>query len=182
MSFKVRKAVVSDAVEMAYTKMNAFRESYGEVFPAEYIERSTDFEEMYFAYQKAIIQNRDEMFVVIYNNVMVGMFTVKDCEDEDLAGKASEISDMYFLPAYWNKGYGKRTFRYVRKAVKSAKHEYAVVWVPKMNTRATYYFEVCGFEADGNSRTQKPDGDFSYEEIRMVRKEELRPAPKTSEI
>ena len=182
MSFKVRKAVVSDAVEMAYTKMNAFKESYSEHFPAEYIERSTDFEEMYFAYQKAIIQSRDEMYVVIYNNIMVGMFTEKDCTDEDYSDKASEISDMYFLPAYWNKGYGKRTFRYVRKAVKSAKHEYAVVWVPKINTRAKYYFEVCGFEADGKSRINKPTEDFSYEEIRMIRREELKAKPKTSEI
>lgn len=173
MSFKVRKAVVSDAVEMAYTKMNAFRESYAEVFPSEYIQKSTEFEEMYFAYQKAIIQNRDEMYVVIYNNVMVGMFTVSDCKDEDYKGIASEISDMYFLPAYWNKGYGKRTYRYIRKAVKGAKHEYAVAWVPKTNTRAKYYFEVCGFTPDGKTRTVDADG-FSYEEIRMVRKEELR--------
>lgn len=174
MSFKVRKALASDAVEMAYTKMNAFKESYKEVFPSEYIEKSTYFEEMYYSYQKAIIKSKDMLFVVIYNNIMVGMFTVKECEDSDYKGIASELCDMYFLPAYWNKGYGKRTFRYVRKAVKSIKHEYTVVWVPKMNTRAKYFFEVCGFVADGKEREVKASDTFSYDEIRMVRKEELK--------
>lgn len=175
MSFKVRKAAASDAVEMAYTKMNAFRESYAETFPAEFIDKSTEFEEMYFAYQRAVIQKTNTLYVVIYNNVMVGMFSVKDCGDSDYAGRASEICDMYFLPAYWNKGYGKRTFRYIRKTVRSKKHDYMVVWLPKTNTRAKYFFEVCGFAADGESRTVKVSDGFSYEEIRMVRHEE----PKT---
>ena len=86
MSFKVRKALASDAVEMAYTKMNAFKESYKEVFHSEYIEKSTYFEEMYYSYQKAIIKSKDMLFVVIYNNIMVGMFTVKECEDPDYKG------------------------------------------------------------------------------------------------
>lgn len=181
MSFKVRKAVVSDAVEMAYTKMNAFRESYNEFFPAEYIIKLTDFEEMYFSYQRAIINGGDLHYVIIYNNVMVGMFAIKDSEDPDYKGKAAELCDMYFLPAYWNKGYGKRAFRYVRKAVKSLKKEYTVVWVPKMNTRAKYFFEVCGFVEDGNIRTVETECNFSFNEVRMVRKEELKTKPESEQ-
>ena len=90
-------------------------------------------------------------------------------ESEVQSSRAKEIlsEDVY-------KRQGKRTFRYVRKAVKSIKHEYTVVWVPKMNTRAKYFFEVCGFVADGKEREVKVSDTFSYDEIRMVRKEELK--------
>lgn len=174
MSFKVRKAVASDAVEMAYTKMNAFKEAYNEVFPSDYIEKYTHFEEMYFAYQSAIMQSKDIFYVVVYNNVMVGMFVIKECGDEDYRGNAAELCDVYFLPAYWNKGYGKRAFRYIRKAVKSCKYEYTVVWLPKVNTRAKYFFEICGFIEDGKTRMNNSSEDFSFEEIRMIRKEEIK--------
>ena len=113
MSFKVRRAIPSDAVEMAYTKMNAWREAYPEILPQTFIDKNTDFEELYFAYQKATLQSGHTIFVVLYNNILVGMFEVKKNSEPDFDDTACELCEMYYLPMYWNKGYGKRSYRSV---------------------------------------------------------------------
>ena len=171
MSFKVRRAVPSDAVEMAYTKMNAWREAYPEILPQEYIEKNTEFEELYFSYQKSTLQPGHTIYTVLFNNILVGMFEIKKGTEEDLGEDACELTEMYYLPMYWNKGYGKRTYRYIKKIVKSKKFKKVYLWVFTKNTRAKYFFEVCGFTCDGATRTVQVSPTETVEQIRMVKDE-----------
>lgn len=171
MSFKVRRAIPSDAVEMAYTKMNAWREAYPEILPQSYIEKNTEFEELYFAYQKATLQVGHTIFVVLFNNILVGIFEIEKNTEPDFDENTCELTEMYYLPMYWNKGYGKRTYRYIKKIVKTRKYSKLYVWVMERNTRAKYFFEVCGFVPDGTTRNVKVSGTDEVVEIRMVKEE-----------
>lgn len=171
MSFKVRRAIPSDSVELAYTKMNAWREAYPELLPKEFIEKNTNFEELYFAYQKATLQSGHAIFVVLYNNILVGMFEIRKGTAPEIEGNPCELLDMNYLPMYWNKGYGKRTYRYIKKIVKARKYDKIYLWVLSTNTRAKYFFEVCGFKPDGAVRKVKTGENTEAEEIRMVKDE-----------
>ncbi len=169
MSFKVVRAVPADAVEMAYTKLNAWKECYNELLPLAYIEKETEFEENYFTYQKLALQPGHMMFVIMLNNVMVGMFELKGNSESDLSDEYCQLDSLYFLPMYWNKGFGKRAFRYIKKIVKTRKYSKIYLWTFAKNTRAKYFFEICGFRADGHSRIVKVAPDTEVEQIRMVR-------------
>ena len=171
MSFKVVRAVPADAVEMAYTKLNAWKECYSELLPASYIEKETEFEENYFTYQKLALQPGHMMFVIMFNNVMVGMFELKNNSEPDFNDEYCQLDSLYFLPMYWNKGFGKRAFRYVKKIVKTRKYSKIYLWTFAKNTRAKYFFEICGFRADGHSRTVQVSPDSTVEQIRMVRED-----------
>lgn len=169
MSFKVTRAIPSDAVEMAYTKLNAWKECYNEILPAPYIEKETEFEENYFTYQRKALQTGHMMFVIKFNNVMVGMFTLSNNSETDLADDFCQLDEMYFLPMYWNKGYGKRAFRYVKKISKIRKFSGIYLWTYARNTRAKYFFEICGFKPDGHTRMVEVGDGVEIEQIRMVK-------------
>ena len=171
MSFKVVRAVPADAVEMAYTKLNAWKECYAELLPLSYIEKETEFEENYFTYQKLALQPGHMMFVIMFNNVMVGMFELKGNSEEDLNDEYCQLDNLYFLPMYWNKGFGKRAFRYVKKIAKTRKYSKIYLWTFAKNTRAKYFFEICGFKPDGHSRKVRVSPDEEVEQIRMVRED-----------
>lgn len=168
MSFKIVKASGADAVDMAYIKQNAWKESYYDLLPADYIESQTEFELNYFNFQKKSISDKNSLYVANVNNVIVGMFEIKKNSEEDFDDTYVQIDNVCILPTYWNRGFGKKTFKSIRKILKSRKIINAYVWIFPQNSRSRYFFEKCGFVADGKERTVEFSNGSSLQQVRMV--------------
>ena len=171
MSLKIVKANTLDAVEMAYIKLNTWKVCYAELLPRDYIDTETGFEQNYFNFQKSTLRSGHSIYVVKYNYIIIGMFELSDGKDEDVSGSSCQISYIYVLPDYWNKGFGKRIFRYIKKSAKAKKYDTVYLWNFRGNTRADYFFSECGFVADGAvKRIDIGRGCFANQ-YRMVRRD-----------
>lgn len=170
MSFNIVKASHGEAVDMAYIKLNAWRESYYELLPSEYLDKQTEFEQNYFNFQKKAMDRQKSLFAIYVNNVVVGLYEIKPNSEEDLEDVCVQIDNVCILPAYWNRGFGQKAIRHARKYLRASRVPKAYVWIFPQNSRARYFFEKCGFVADGKEREiPLPDGG-SIKQVRMVMK------------
>lgn len=153
MSFKIRRAVIQDAAELAYIRINAWNEAYRELIPPQTLEDATKFEDNYVMYQKEILKPGHTLHVALYNNIPIGVFSLDKSEDADMSEDTCELKEINFIPQYWNKGLGKRTYKSIRKIAKMRRFTKVSCWVYERNTRARHFFETCGFTDEGARRT-----------------------------
>jgi len=79
---------------------------------------------------------------------MIGRLIFNRCHDEDKTN-AGEITAIYLLADFWNKGYGKQMMHFALDALKNLGFSEVVVWALVNNTRALRFYEKFGFSYDG---------------------------------
>ncbi len=169
MSIKIVKATTLDAVEMAYIKQNTWKACYPEILPRDYIDTETGFEQNYFNFQNTILRSVHSTYVVKFNNIIIGMLELLPGTEKDLEGNVCQLAYIYVLPDYWNKGFGKRIFRFIKKTVKAKKYDTLYLWNFRGNIRADYFFTECGFVTDGVVKSVDMGKGRFAEKYRMVR-------------
>lgn len=170
MSVKILKAHALDAVELAYIKQNAWKSGYNSFLPRDYIDSETDFEQSYFNFQNILLHTSKDIYIVKFNNIAIGIFELAKGTDTDIEGNACQLVYVYLLPEYWDKGFGKRIFRNIRKFTKADKYEMLYLWNFTGNTRADAFFKKCGFVSDGATKRIDIGNGRYAEKYRMVRK------------
>jgi ribosomal protein S18 acetylase RimI-like enzyme len=180
MSFKIRRAAIQDAAELAYIRINAWNEAYRELLPPQTLEEATRFEDNYVMYQKEILKPGHTLHVALYNNIPIGVFSLEKTEDKDLSEETCELKEIYFLPQYWNKGLGKRTYKSIRKIIKMRGFTNVSCWVYERNTRARHFFETLGFSLEGSKRITEIG--IPIEEIRYLKTEFEKDSKETENV
>ena len=83
-----------------------------------------------------------------HNGNIIGRLVKNKSRDEDKAD-AGEISAMYLLSEYWDKGYGREMMDFSLSELKRMGHNEVILWVLEANSRARLFYEKCGFTFDG---------------------------------
>ena len=140
---KIIEADVLDADLVGYIHSTAWKQAYMDMFPIEYLEadtpdiRAREFRESY--------MDKGIHYYLIYEDEMV-VGIVKVILKEN---KVCEISSLYILAEYRNKGYGKQVVAYLRNVLHQDK---IYLWVLEENLKARRFYENNGFNLTGKTK------------------------------
>ena len=139
---KIIEAAKTDAQTVGYVHSTAWKQTYMDIFPTEYLKQDTPQKRT-----EEFLSSTDEgnMYFILYEEDMaVGMMKV--LKDSDAT---YEISALYLLKEYRNKGYGRQAVAYLDEVLKPKK---LFLWVLKENEKARYFYEKNGFGFTGKIR------------------------------
>lgn len=109
-------------------------------------------------YFQSQMQNPDNhYFLICQAKTPIGMISLNHSADSD----AGEIMQLYFLPEYCGKGYGKKAMdfgiAYLQKhGVRTIK-----LWVMNINERAKRFYQSCGFSYTGIEKELDPSRNLT---------------------
>lgn len=141
---KVIKADINDANVVGYVHSTAWKQAYEDMFPTEYLyadtpdKRTQEFLESY---------SKEEIYYYLMyeDEKAVGIVKLICTESENF-----EISSLYILAGYRNKGYGRQAIAYLKDRFNKGKLQ---LWVLEGNRKARQFYENNGFRDTGKTRS-----------------------------
>ncbi|MHB1484312.1 MAG: GNAT family N-acetyltransferase [Saccharofermentanales bacterium] len=163
--FSIRKAVPSDADDMAYIICESWKSAYKDIITPEELERKTDIEKRKALFRETIPAGKGYYLIAFTDDVPCGLCYFCDSRDDDMAGFA-EIVAFYTLEEYWGRGIGKKIMDSALSEISRLGYNNVMLWVFEKNARARKFYEKCGFVCDNKTK----DSIFGkVKEIRYVR-------------
>lgn len=99
---------------------------------------------------------------------IVGFAHVSPSRDDDAGPTVGEVTAIYLLPEFWNRGIGRALFERAMETLRLAGFVAATLWVLDTNTRARRFYDAAGWTPDGASKVDER-GTFSLHEVRYRR-------------
>ena len=147
MEFSIRKAVINEAHDFALCKIRAWQSAYRGIIPDEYL-NNMSVEKYAELYKKWMENPNAEYYFAMCNDEIAGILVLSKCDNDDKQN-AGDITAIYLLEPYWNKGYGRIMMNYAINRLKSLLYEEITIWSLEKNARAHEFFEKFGFALDG---------------------------------
>ena len=150
MSFVIRRVFPEDAYEYTAVHTACWQNAYTGIISDEYFENMAAAQDQRAEkIKQAFLDPGDnEFYCAMYEDKMIGRLIFNRCHDEDKTN-AGEITAIYLLADFWNKGYGKQMMHFALDALKNLGFSEVVVWALVNNTRALRFYEKFGFSYDG---------------------------------
>ncbi len=167
----IRYATKKDAKHIAEIQVEAWREGYKGIMPAEYL-KSLSVKEKTKLWDDALSKPGKGINMVIESNDAVSGFSVYGpARDKELSNKnMGELVSLNISPVLWGNGLGLALTKYVIDSAYEYKWNFLCLWVIKKNTRARKVHERMGFLIDGRERTDTKLTGQELHEIRYVRR------------
>lgn len=139
---KIIKAAAEHAELVGYVHSNAWKSTYQNLFPKQYLEMGT-IERRKEEFLNSVTNDNIQYYLVLENDIAVGIIKI-------LTGNnICEIASIYFLTEYRNKGYGTETLNYLKKIYPE---HMIFLWVLKENVKARHFYDKSGFKETGETR------------------------------
>lgn len=139
---KIIRATIEHVDMVGYVHSNAWKSTYQNIFSKEYLETDT-INKRKEEFMDSLDNNNIQYYLVTENDNAIGI--VKLVTKDNIC----EISSIYFLKKYRNKGYGTETINYLKKKY----HNYRIVlWVLKNNLNARRFYKKNQFVETGETR------------------------------
>ena len=150
MSIIIHRVVPEDAYEYTAVHSACWRDAYAGIISDEYLsDMAAEQDQRAEKIRQTLLDPGDiEFYCAAYEGKMIGRLIFNRCHDEDKSN-AGEITAIYLLAEFWDKGYGKQMMNFALDALKSLGYSEVIVWVLVNNTRALRFYEKCGFLYDG---------------------------------
>jgi ribosomal protein S18 acetylase RimI-like enzyme len=149
MSFIIRRVFPEDAYEYTAVHSACWLDAYTGIVSDEYLaDMAATQDQRTKNIRRTLLDPGDnEFYCAVYEGKMIGRLIFNKCHDKDKSN-AGEITAIYLLADFWDKGYGKQMMNFALDALKSLGYSEVVVWVLVNNTRALRFYEKCGFSYD----------------------------------
>jgi GNAT superfamily N-acetyltransferase len=159
LDFTIRPATREDAPAIARVHILGWQQAYRGQLPDAFLEALDANLERRTANWAAQIdrasQSGRRVRVAEQDGSLVGFvgFGPADGEAEDL--KLGEIYAIYLDSAHWGRGIGRSLFRSATQELRGAGFNAAVLWVLETNERARRFYEIAGWNPDGQTRREE---------------------------
>ena len=161
-SIEIRKAVLSDAADIAAILCDSWRSAYKDIIMPEELERNTNLEARTKMFERMMSSVVGYYTIAIMNGTPCGVVSYNKSRDADLSDYA-EVIAIYALETYWGSGIGKLMMDYALAELKRLGFERVMLWTFEANARARWFYEKRGFAADG---AVKDSGFGNAKEVR----------------
>jgi len=163
----IRKAILSDAKEIAKINIISWQAAYRGMLPDDYLEnlsiRRT--EELW---KTRLTEKQVHTLVYEHENHVVGFASYGASRDEDVATeKTGEIYSIYLDPGEWRKGYGKALTNAAIASLEVQGFSNVMLWVLDKNKRGIAFYEALGFENDGAQKIEIRKNGIELKEFRF---------------
>jgi RimJ/RimL family protein N-acetyltransferase len=151
MTVIIRKAIISDAEQMANIHARSWEAAYANIIPqnaiAETNARRSDLWNRILSKEGGSFK-----FAICNGEKVIGLLTFGESRDEDADTNTLEIYSIYLLPEYLGKGFGKSAMDFVNLFAKNNGYIKITLWVLEENYRARRFYEKCGYAFDGTEK------------------------------
>lgn len=163
----VRRAVPSDAMEVARIHVRSWQSGYRGVLSQDYLDalRPEDRASRYTF--DSVDSDGPFTLVAVNGDVVTGLVTVGWLRDGDLPA-AGEVWAIYVDPPRWNEGIGQTLMFEGTTWLRRRGYATAALWVLSANARARRFYERGGWVLDGCERIDAV-GDRLVLEVRYQR-------------
>ncbi len=171
----IRMAEPDDAMAVARVHVRSWQAAYRGLIPDVVLDglRAEDRAQRYdFSHHDPL---KPKTLVAIDHVGICGFATSSPSRDADLPDHG-ELCALYVDPEYWGHGAGVALMKAARQQMVEQGFRGALLWLLAGNERASRFYEIDGWRADGERRTAEVWG-LALNEVRMVRKPDAsRPA------
>ena len=136
------EATCDDAEIVGDVHSLAWKQAYKDIFSTEYIVADTSVKRKQ-EFLESICKDGFKYYLVYENDCCVGVVKVI------LINSMCEISSIYFLQEFRNKGLGTEVITQIKEIYKDYR---MVLWTLEINTLARRFYEKNGFVLTGNTR------------------------------
>jgi ribosomal protein S18 acetylase RimI-like enzyme len=150
---RIRPAEPSHAMAIARVHVRAWQVAYRSLMPQDYLDqlRPEDRAERYdFTHQDPL---KPYTIVACDGDVILGFATTMPSRDEDLSDYG-ELCALHVDPEQQGRGIGAALIAAARNHLAQSGFRQACLWVLEGNARATRFYEIDGWAADGKRKTE----------------------------
>ena len=150
----IRLAIPDDAPVIAEILMRSWEVAYGDIIPADFIQKRNSVRVEQF--KQAITEENNTYYTIQTDGKTVGYMRVVNLLNDD--GSESEVSDLeqiYLHPDYYRQGIGTQAMSFAYSLARSSRKTTMIVWVLAENTAAIKFYKKCGFVADGERKKRE---------------------------
>lgn len=168
----VRVAWADDAAAIAAVQVEAWRQEYAEVLPADLL-ASLDAEAFAAGWHQALTRPEDarnRVLVALERATVRGYAVTGPSPDPDAdPGTDGEISDLVVHPAHRRAGHGSRLLQACIDTLRADKFLRGVCWLTSTDDARRRFLAEAGWDADGAHRELdlRGDGAVRVRQIRM---------------
>ena len=137
MRVDIRPAIYPDLPKLADVKLSAREEDPNDVRFGSELQYLTEF-----------LDEHQSVFVLLVDKEPIAFCAVRDCHEKPFVGYAY-VKDLYVLPQFQNKGYGKKLLMHTLRTMRSSGYMNAVLQTAESNAGARRFYERFGFEKRG---------------------------------
>lgn len=153
----VRPALASDAPAIAAVHVQAWRETYAHLMPADFL-AALDVERRAAGWTEVIADDVTDVFVALADTEVIGWATAGAGRDPGGAG-TRELEGIYLVNAAYGSGAGQQLLD------AAVGNEPAHLWMADDNPRAEAFYRRNGFARDGAEAVRS----FGPVDVRLVR-------------
>jgi len=164
MNITIRLAVPADAPDMAEVGIRSWEVAYKDIIPAEYIRERNATRSKQFK----IPDDNTTKYVIQKDSKIIGIMTIDRSYDDDLDDSFYDLQAIYLHPDYYRRGIGSQAMEFAYDIARNLGKTAMTVWLLADNHNAKNFYEKCGFNADGKTKTK--DYGKTLTLIRMRRK------------
>lgn len=148
MNVDIKIATISDAETISAIYSQSWKEAYRGMVPSKYLEElKCDFWTLNF--EEWISTGVFTTKIICEKKSPVGAIAYGKSRDEKYK-EFGEIASLYIHPNYYRKGYGNKLLRQAIVELKTRGFEGVYLWVLRENNRARKFYEINGFQNNGD--------------------------------
>jgi len=157
----IRKATIEDAEAIARIHVQAWREAYRGIIPAEYLAGLS--EEMKAAFwRQQLASGRSVTLVALDGEKVVGWASGGPSQSAESTA-VREIFAIYISPSVWRRGVGRKLMQEIETALLGTGP--IILWVLRANQSAFQFYEKLGYHHDGGEKA----ADFGGVRLQALR-------------
>ncbi len=168
MTIRVRKAVLTDAPQIAKIHIETWQDAYKGLIPADFLKKLS-IRERTAKWRKILSdpKGKGTTLVVCLEEKVLGWAAVGPCRDEDLGETVGELWGIYVHPSVQRQGLGKALLQKGFSLLRRKGFKKATLWVLESNAAGRAFYESQGWKVEGKTKSEKRE-NFTLDEIRYL--------------
>ena len=154
----IRLARPTDARMIAQLHIRSWQQAYRGQLPDSFLLELADTLARRITHWAALLDNASQsghrVLVAEQDGSLIGFVTFGPADGQPTDLKLGEVQAIYLDSAYWGRGYGRALFQAAMAGLRDAGFREAVLWVLETNKRARRFYEIAGWKADGQTKTE----------------------------
>lgn len=155
----IRRAREADARGMAEVHLRTWREEYRDKLPPAYLEAlSIEARETFWREELHALAPDRRPWVAESSGEIVGFVSTGAARDESARPLTGEVYALHVLPDCWDRGVGSSLLAHAEHDLNAHGYDEALFWVMAENRRERTFYEMAGWQADGEIRCDTVGG------------------------
>ena len=153
----IRRAVRTDADELAETAISAWREGFRGIVP-ERIDPKRAWRPDRIEHRLRAIEDGTEILAAEIGGRVRGMVMLGPSRDVDAEPREGEVVALYVHPDHWRRGIGRELVQRSLDRLRTTRHRQVIVWTLAESPRNLDFYDALGFHRDGGEQRRPSFG------------------------